>query len=200
MDITVCLRGILGPAVLPATFAATTVAASASPSVTATQTDTDAFDSLSASTNLLFNDFDSSLGTLTGVFATLNYSATVNDLALVTSGDDTAVGSPTPLTATATTTLCGTGLLAGLFAAGNVTTPGFVGYSWSRKCRWNPDRNEPYFFGLPVESADRPFWLYRRRRQHFAGSCRKWHAGRVCAVHRVYQQRWQRQRCCLDLL
>jgi hypothetical protein len=123
----VWLRGILGPAVMAATFAATTVAASAAPSVTATQTDTYAFASLSASTNLLFNGFDSSLGTLTGVFVTLTYSATVNDTAFVLSGGDTPVGSPTPLTATATTTLSGTGLLAGLSATGTVTTPGFVG-------------------------------------------------------------------------
>ena len=94
--------------------------------ITGTQELTTTFASLGGTNTLNFNGFDSSLGTLTGVYLSFSFSGTLNDVAQVTpqgSGDQT-VGSPTALTATAFLQVSGTG---GLFAQTSVSTPGFVG-------------------------------------------------------------------------
>jgi hypothetical protein len=121
------LRNLLVPAVIAATLVGTTVAASAAPTLTAVQTDSWSFSSLSGSTSLLYNGFNSSLGTLTDVYVTLNYAATVNDLVDNFTGSSQSIGSPTPESATATSTVSGTGLLSAVALSGAVSTPGFVG-------------------------------------------------------------------------
>jgi hypothetical protein len=109
------LAGLLG----------TTVSASAT-LLTSLQTDTFHFSNLNSSTSLLFDGFDSSLGTLTSVHMTLSETATVNDTALVfpTGSGSQSIGSPTPLFASATVTVTGA---AGLTANASVATPGFTG-------------------------------------------------------------------------
>lgn len=121
------IQNLLGSAVIAATLAGTTVAASAAPTLTSVETDSWSFATLNDTTSLLYDGFDASLGTLTDVYVTLTYSATVNDLVDNFSGATASIGSPTPLTATATSTVSGTGLLSGVSVSGTVTTPGFTG-------------------------------------------------------------------------
>jgi hypothetical protein len=120
------LRNIIGPVAIVATLLGTTAAASAATDFTAIQTETFSFASLTGSTLISFNGFDSSLGTLTDVHITLTSDATVNSTTF-NIGGPASVGSPTPVTATATTTVSGSGLLAIVSASSTVTTPGFTG-------------------------------------------------------------------------
>jgi PEP-CTERM motif len=121
-------RNLLCATVLMAGLVGTSTTASATPSLTAIQTDNFVFGGppdfgISGSTNLLFNGFDATLGTLVGVNLTLSLSGTLND-----DVDNTtsamAVGTPTPLTATATTTVTGA---SGLTTGNSITTPAFTG-------------------------------------------------------------------------
>jgi hypothetical protein len=121
-------RNLLCATVLMAGLVGTSTTASATPSLTAIQTDSFVFGGapdfeISGSTNLLFNGFDATLGTLVGVNLTLSLSGTLND-----DVDNTtsamAVGTPTPLTATATTTVTGA---SGLTTGNSITTPAFTG-------------------------------------------------------------------------
>ena len=105
-------------------LAASAGAALAAPFVTAVQTRTANFPSLSAAgSTLIFGGFDSALGTLTGVNLTLSSVTTLNNT-VFNSGGTASVGSPTPLTATATTSVTGP---SGLAATATLSTPGYVG-------------------------------------------------------------------------
>ena len=122
-------RDLLYATVLVAGLVGTSTTASATPSLTAIQTDNFVFGGapnfeISGSTNLLFNGFDATLGTLVGVNLTLSLSGTLNDDVNNTKPTAMAVGTPTPLTATATTTVTGA---AGLSTGNSITTPGFTG-------------------------------------------------------------------------
>jgi len=102
-------------------------AAYAGPFVTATQTQSFHFGTLSGLTLLSFDGFDSNLGTLESVHISLSADITVNDTAAVVpngSGNQ-SVGVPTPLTASSFSQLVGPGSL--FVSTGVVTTPGFVG-------------------------------------------------------------------------
>ena len=93
---------------------------------TAVQTDTHHFSALNGSASVLFDGFDSNLGTLTAIFLTLSEVATLNDTALVSpSGSGSqVVGNPTPLTASASLSVTGPNSLA---TSVSLTTPGFAG-------------------------------------------------------------------------
>ncbi|MDJ0579267.1 PEP-CTERM sorting domain-containing protein [Crocosphaera sp.] len=86
------------------------------------------FDSLDGDETIDFDGFDSSLGELIGFEISLEFDATLNNTALVfpIGSGDQAVGSPTPLTATATLTAAVAGAL-GLSVSDSLSTPGFVG-------------------------------------------------------------------------
>jgi PEP-CTERM motif len=120
------LRNIIGPVAIVASLLGTTVAASATTVFTATQTETFSFPTLTDSTPISFNGFNSALGTLTDVHIALSGTATVNSTTFNEAGP-VSIGSPTPVTATATTTVSGSGLLSIVSGSGTVTTPGFVG-------------------------------------------------------------------------
>jgi hypothetical protein len=103
--------------------------ASATPSYTPVQTASYTFGgasnsySMTGSTSLTFNGFDSTLGNLVGVDLELSLTGTLNNTAAVISGTSNAtVGSPTPLSAFATTTVLGYSSLTS-----SITTPGFAG-------------------------------------------------------------------------
>jgi hypothetical protein len=117
-------RQLLCSASLMAGLLGSTVAASAGTFFTAVQTDTFHLSSLNGGTALLFNGFNSSLGTLTSVEMVLDEAATLKDSVDNVSSNPVTVGVPTPLTASAVVTVTGT---AGLLASGAVSTPGFSG-------------------------------------------------------------------------
>jgi PEP-CTERM motif len=123
-------RNLVYSTVLAAGLVGASVGASATPTFTPVETNTFVFGgaptfSISGTTNLLFDGFDSTLGTLVGVNLTLGLSGTLNDLASVVSGtSNVPVGAPTALTATATTIVTGP---SSLFTSNNITTPGFSG-------------------------------------------------------------------------
>jgi hypothetical protein len=104
------------------------VAASAVPawatSFTATQTLTHHFASLDGATGLVFDGFDSNLGTLTDVHIEMELDETLNSTVFNTLGTPQSVGSPTPVFASATTSVSGP---AGLFLSYVLTTTGYVG-------------------------------------------------------------------------
>jgi hypothetical protein len=82
--------------------------------------------SLNFTSNLSFNGFDSSLGTLTSVHLQYVVNETLNNTAAVLfSSGDQEVGNPTPLTASATLTASGTG---GLSATNSLVTDPFAGF------------------------------------------------------------------------
>lgn len=107
-----------------ALFALTAGSASANHLFTATQVQTFSFGSLNGSTSLIFSGFDSTLGSISDVHLTLLISETLNNTVFNATGAPQSVGSPTPLTATATTTATGP---AGLSLVSTLTTPGFIG-------------------------------------------------------------------------
>ena len=98
----------------------------AATAVTITQTQTKVFASpnLSGAATLSFNGFNSALGTLTGVTVIMTVTETLRDTAFNTDGAGQAVGVPTGLTATATTTLTGP---SGLNAVNTLVTTPFAG-------------------------------------------------------------------------
>jgi hypothetical protein len=79
---------------------------------------------LNSSANLNFNGFDSSLGTLTGVQVTLTINETLTSQVFNSTGVTQAIGNPTGLSATATTTTTGP---AGLSLITTLTTGSFTG-------------------------------------------------------------------------
>jgi hypothetical protein len=124
-------RTLLYTTTLAAGFVASSVGAWATPVFTPVQTDNFAFGgtannfNMGGSSVLTFSGFNSSLGNLIGVSMTLTLNATLNNTASVTSGDvNEPVGSPTPLTASATTQTFGP---LGLNLSTSITTPAFVG-------------------------------------------------------------------------
>ncbi|WP_107666581.1 choice-of-anchor E domain-containing protein [Cyanothece sp. BG0011] len=102
--------------------------AASAASFTPTQEQSFSFASLGGDTTLSFDGFDSSLGELIGFNIELEFDATLNNTASVFppgSGDQN-VGTPTPLTATATITAAVLGAL-GLSVSDSLTTPEFDG-------------------------------------------------------------------------
>jgi hypothetical protein len=85
------------------------------------------FTSLTGSTTLQFNGFDSSLGTLNDVTLSFTANETVNDTALNPNNDTSTVGSPTLLTAYATTTVTAGSGASQVQATSILTTPGYLG-------------------------------------------------------------------------
>ena len=85
------------------------------------------FADLSSNANLAFNGFNSGLGTLQEVLISFTSNITLhNTAAVIPSGSGPqSVGSPTPLTATATVTAAIPAFF--MSASNNLTTPGFVG-------------------------------------------------------------------------
>ena len=79
---------------------------------------------MDGSTSLSYNGFDSTLGSLTDVHFKMTISETLNNDVANLSGSAQSVGSPVPLTATATTTLTGP---ASLSLTNTLTTTGFAG-------------------------------------------------------------------------
>ena len=122
-------RNLAYTTVMVAGLVGTSTTASATPSLTAIQTDNTTFGGgpafeLSGSANLLFNGFDATLGTLVGINLTLSVSGTLNNDVDNTKPTALLVGTPTPLTATATTAVTGS---SGLSTSNIITTPGFTG-------------------------------------------------------------------------
>ena len=79
---------------------------------------------LSGAATLSFNGFNSALGTLTGVTVIMTVAETLKDTTLNNTDENQAVGVPTGLTATATTTLTGP---SGLNAVNTLVTTAFAG-------------------------------------------------------------------------
>lgn len=125
-------RKLLCSTVLVGGLFGITTEASATPSYTPTETASVTFGgeandySMSGSTVLTVNGFNSSLGNLVGVYLTLSLSGTLNNVASITSTPYIAqsVGSPTALTASATTYVSAP---LGLNLNTSFSTPGFVG-------------------------------------------------------------------------
>lgn len=80
--------------------------------------------SLNTSQAITFTGFTAALGVLTDVHLKLTITETLNDTVFNTTGAVQTVGSPVPLTATATTNATGP---AGLSLSDVLTTPGFAG-------------------------------------------------------------------------
>lgn len=125
-------RKLLCSTVLVGGLFGITAGASATPTYTPAETASVVFGgetnnfSMSGSAFLTVNGFDSSLGNLVGVYMTLSLSGTLNNVASVTSAPFTSepVGSPIPLTASATTNVIAP---LGLNLTTSFVTPSFVG-------------------------------------------------------------------------
>lgn len=107
-----------------AALALTASAMHASAAVTPTQLQSVAFATLDASTVLMFNGFNATLGILTGVTVSLSGTETLFNQVTANAGAVVSVGNPTPLTATATTTVTGPSALS---LVTPLSTPGFTG-------------------------------------------------------------------------
>lgn len=81
-------------------------------------------DSLNGTINVLFDGFDTSLGTLTSVHLKFNADATLNNNVFNITGAPQGVGNPDPLSAIWTVSAAGPN---GLSTTTNLMTPGFVG-------------------------------------------------------------------------
>ena len=92
--------------------------------ITQSSVTTFASPNLNGSATLTFNGFNAALGTLTGVTITMVVTETLKDTTFNNTGSSQGVGNPTPLTATATTTLTGP---SGLNAVNTITTSPFTG-------------------------------------------------------------------------
>ena len=92
--------------------------------ITQSSVTTFASPNLSGNATLTFNGFNAALGTLTGVTITMTVTELLKDTTFNNSGASQGVGSPTALTATATTTLTGP---SGLNAVNTITTSPFTG-------------------------------------------------------------------------
>jgi len=122
------IKKTLAVTTIVATGLFSSVSATAGLLTTATQTQTFSFATLTdPAVNLAFSGFNSALGTLNSVHLTWSISTLLNDTTFNTTAGPVAVGSPTPLTATATTTFTGSIISALLTGINTLTTPGFVG-------------------------------------------------------------------------
>ena len=118
--------GAIGRAALAgcALFALTAGSASANHLFTTTQTQLFSFPSLDDNTTLLFSGFDSNLGVISDVHLTLLINLTLDNVVSNNRSGPRSVGTPVPLTATATITATGPATLSVITT---LTTPGFTG-------------------------------------------------------------------------
>ncbi|BCG65413.1 MAG: hypothetical protein methR_P3246 [Methyloprofundus sp.] len=104
-----------------------TIAAPITIESTTTQTQDFTFSTLSESTILTFDGFDSTLGTLNGVHFEWTTDKTLISQVLNLGGTTQSIGTPTPVTATSTTNFAGQGIAVDLSDSNDLTTPGYVG-------------------------------------------------------------------------
>lgn len=96
--------------------------------LTTTQTQSFNFARLNDSKTLSFEGFDSTLGILRSFHFEWTLYKTLNDRVFNNGAGPIAVGDPSPLSATSTTTFTGSNINGALFSDINtLTTPGFVG-------------------------------------------------------------------------
>lgn len=102
--------------------------ASAGLLTTPVQTQTFSFATLNDPTAVLsFNGFNVAQGVLNSVHMTWTITSTLNNKLININAGPSNVGTPVPVSATATTTFTGTGVATALSGTNTLTTPGFVG-------------------------------------------------------------------------